>query len=85
MFFFTVLNAVATINSAIDKGNAEDTVLALSNKDAKLPAVLRQPVNLYQSELLKFKQANDGVSTSYKNAVFTNHGYSKEYKFILQL
>ncbi|XP_072038418.1 ras GTPase-activating-like protein IQGAP1 isoform X2 [Amphiura filiformis] len=55
-----ILNAVATINSAIDGGNAEDTVLALSNKDAKLPAVLRQPVNLYQSELHKFKAANDG-------------------------
>lgn len=56
------LAAVAAINTAIQKGVAEKTVLELMNPEAQLPQVYPFAADLYQKELATLQQQSPEVS-----------------------
>ncbi|XP_036382169.1 ras GTPase-activating-like protein IQGAP2 [Megalops cyprinoides] len=58
-------DAVAAINAAIRRGNADETVEELMNPEAQLPVVYQTAANLYQSELFGLQTQNPGVYLSY--------------------
>lgn len=60
--FPTGLAAVAAINTAIQKGVAEKTVLELMNPEAQLPQVYPFAADLYQKELATLQQQSPEVS-----------------------
>uniref|UniRef100_A0AAY4BFN2 IQ motif containing GTPase activating protein 2 n=1 Tax=Denticeps clupeoides TaxID=299321 RepID=A0AAY4BFN2_9TELE len=56
------LEAVAAINTAIRRGNADETVEELQNPEAQLPIVYQNAANLYQSELDSLQKQRSRVS-----------------------
>ncbi|XP_030647761.1 ras GTPase-activating-like protein IQGAP2 isoform X2 [Chanos chanos] len=49
------MEAIAAINAAIQRGNAEETVELLMNPEAQLPIVYQSAANLYQAELFSLQ------------------------------
>uniref|UniRef100_A0AAY4BE40 Ras GTPase-activating-like protein IQGAP2 n=1 Tax=Denticeps clupeoides TaxID=299321 RepID=A0AAY4BE40_9TELE len=56
------LEAVAAINTAIRRGNADETVEELQNPEAQLPIVYQNAANLYQSELDSLQKQRSRIS-----------------------
>lgn len=67
--FQKLLRAVESINAAIRKGVAEETVHELMNPDAQLPQVYSSAANLYQRELSSLQQQSAEGSLSHPELV----------------